>query len=296
MTVGFIGVGHMGQPMCGRLLDAGHQMVINDIREDATRPLADRQARVVVSAKAVADEAETVFASLPSLDAYRGVAVGDDGIIEGAAAKTFVNLGTVGSPCIRDIAERLAARGIATIDCPVSGGPPGAAAGTLSVMVSGPEDVFRQVEPLLEQLGSVTYAGAEPGLAQSLKLANNILSATALAATSEALVMGVKAGLDPEVMLQAINKGSGRNSSTLDKFPRDVLTHSFNYGAALDILIKDVDLALTEGEALGVPMQVCQSVRQLLRLVRAQGGGEQDITRVAACVAEWAGAQIPKTR
>jgi len=296
MSVGFIGLGNMGYPMSERLLDAGHQLVVHDIRTEVTRPLADRQARVVGSAREVADAAEVVFASLPSLDAYRSASVGGDGIIEGKTAKIFVNLGTVGTPLIRDIAAKLSASGIATIDCPVSGGPPGAAAGTLSVMVSGPEAAFRQVEPMLAQLGPVTYAGAEPGLAQSLKLVNNILTAVALTATSEAFAMGVKAGLDPEVILQAVNAGSGRNSATLDKFPSDVVTHKYKYGAALDILIKDIDLAMAEGEALGVPMLVSQSARQLLRLVRADGGGTQDITRVAERVSNWAGAKIPKTR
>ena len=296
MKLGFIGLGQMGNPMCGRLMDAGHPLIVHDIRDDAVQPFAERQARVVGTPMAVADEADVVFASLPTVAAYEEVALGRDGIREGSAAKVFVNLGTVGSDFIRHVAEEMEAASIATIDCPISGGPPGAAAGTLSIMASGPKETFDKIEPYLTKMGTVTYAGEAVGLAQSLKLANNILSATALTATSEAIVMGVKAGLDPEIMLQAINIGSGRNSSTQDKFPRDVLTHDFAYGAALDILLKDVDLALAEGESLGVPMQVCQSVRQMLRLIRAEGGGEQDITRVAARVADWAGTEIPKTR
>ena len=296
MKLGFIGLGQMGNPMCGRLMDAGHPLIVHDIRDDAVQPFAERQARVVGTPMAVADEADVVFASLPTVAAYEEVALGRDGIREGSAAKVFVNLGTVGSDFIRHVAEEMEAASIATIDCPISGGPPGAAAGTLPIMASGPKETFDKIEPYLTKMGTVTYAGEAVGLAQSLKLANNILSATALTATSEAIVMGVKAGLDPEIMLQAINIGSGRNSSTQDKFPRDVLTHDFAYGAALDILLKDVDLALAEGESLGVPMQVCQSVRQMLRLIRAEGGGEQDITRVAARVADWAGTEIPKTR
>jgi 3-hydroxyisobutyrate dehydrogenase-like beta-hydroxyacid dehydrogenase len=296
MKIGFIGVGNMGRPMCDRLLDAGHQLVVHDTRDAAVRPLAERQARVVGSARAVADEAELVCASLPTLAAYRAVALGDAGVRGGKSARIFVNMGTVGTRFVEDMARELAAASVVTIDCPISGGPPGAAAGTLSIMASGPKDAFATLEPALAALGKVTYVGEKPGMAQSLKLANNILSATALVATAEALVMGVKAGLDPEVMLQAINIGSGRNSATLQKYPGHVLTHRYDFGAALDILMKDVDLALSEGEALGVPMPVCQSVRQTLRLVRAVGGGEQDITRVAEWVGTWAGKQIPKTR
>lgn len=296
MTVGFIGTGQMGFPICSHLLDAGHQVVVYDTRPEAVQPLAERQARVADSVKDVADSAGIVFASLPTLAAYSAVAVGPEGVIAGKAAKIFVNLGTVGGGFIRDIAGKLAERGIVTIDCPISGGPAGAAAGKLSVMVSGPEAAFETVKPYLEHFGTITYAGVEPGMAQSLKLVNNILTATALAATSEAMVMGVKAGLDPETILQAVNIGSGRNSATLEKFPAEVLTHNYSFGAALDIICKDVDLALGEGESLGVPMQVCQSVRQFLRTARAINGGGADITTVAKLVGEWAGKEIPKTR
>jgi 3-hydroxyisobutyrate dehydrogenase-like beta-hydroxyacid dehydrogenase len=129
-----------------------------------------------------------------------------------------------------------------------------------------------------------------------LKLANNILSATALAATAEAIVMGVKGGLDPAVMLQAINAGSGRNSATLDKFPRDVLTRNFQYGAAMDILMKDTDLALAEGEALGVDMKVCDQVRKMFRAAIDAGMGKQDITSIVKCIEQQAGVEIPKVR
>lgn len=296
MTVGFIGLGNMGNPMCSRLLDAGHQVVVHDIDADAVKPMADRQARVMGSPKEVADAAEVVFASLPTNASHKTVALGTDGIHAGSKAKVFVNLCTVGGAHIQSVADELAKSDIVTIDSPISGGPPGASAGTLSVIVSGPTGAFEQVKPMLEQLGTITFAGEKVGMAQSLKLANNILSATALAATSEALVMGVKAGLDPETMLQAINLGSGRNSATMDKIPRDVLTHEFAYGAAMDILLKDVDMAVAEGEALGVPMGVCQSTRQFFRLVQAQLGGDTDISRAAEWVAKSAGTKIPKTR
>jgi 3-hydroxyisobutyrate dehydrogenase-like beta-hydroxyacid dehydrogenase len=296
MKIGFIGVGNMGRPMCDRLLDAGHQLVVNDTRADAVRPLAERQARIVDSARAVADETEIVCASLPSLGAYQSVALGEQGVRGGKKARIFVNMGTVGTRFMAETERALAEANVVTIDCPISGGPPGAAAGTLSIMAAGPKDAFAELEPALAVLGTVTYVGEKAGMAQSLKLANNILSATALAATSEALVMGIKAGLDPEIMFQAINRGSGRNSATLQKFPDHVLTGKFDFGAAVDILAKDVDLALSEGEAMGVPMPVCQSVRQFVRLFKAAGGGEQDITRATEWVASLAGTKIPKTR
>jgi 3-hydroxyisobutyrate dehydrogenase-like beta-hydroxyacid dehydrogenase len=125
-----------------------------------------------------------------------------------------------------------------------------------------------------------------------LKLANNILSATALIASCEALAMGVKAGLDPRLMLEAINAGSGRNSATQDKIPRDVVSRNFNYGARLHILLKDIDLALAEGEAQGVPQLVCQQVRQVFKLAEHLGWRNRDITEIAKLIEGWAGVEI----
>lgn len=292
-ALGFVGTGHMGQPMAGRLLDAGHQLVLRDREAAAMAPLLARQAQEAASAREVADRCATTFVSLPNNEVIREVVLGADGLIHGSAIKTYVSTCTTGSPFAIEMAEALAAKGIATLDAPISGGPPGAEAGTLSVMCSGPRVAFDEVEPLLKAFGkAVVYCGEKPGLAQVVKLANNILSATALAASAEALAMGVKAGADPEVMLQAINAGSGRNSATQDKIPRDVLTRTFNYGAQMHILMKDVDLALAEGEAQGVPQPICQQVRQTFKLAMHQGWRERDITEIVKLVEGWAGVEI----
>ncbi|MDP6705987.1 MAG: NAD(P)-dependent oxidoreductase [Alphaproteobacteria bacterium] len=291
--LGWIGTGHMGQPMAGRLMDAGHALVVHDIDEAAMAPLLARQAQPAASAREVADEAEIVFVSLPNNDAIREVVLGAGGVHEGGRVRTYVSTCTTGSPFAIELAEALTEKGIATVEAPISGGPPGAVAGTLSVMVSGPEAAYDEVAAMLQAFGkTVVYCGDKPGLAQVLKLANNILSATALAASAEALAMGVKAGLDPALMLEAINAGSGRNSATQDKIPRDVLTRNFNYGAQLHILMKDVDLALAEGEAQGVPQLVSQQVRQIFKLAMHQGWRDRDITEVVKLVEGWAGVEI----
>ena len=143
---------------------------------------------------------------------------------------------------------------------------------------------------------TLTVAGDKPGAAQVLKLTNNILSAVALAATAEAFVMGAKGGLDPEVMLSAINAGSGRNSSTESKFPMSVLTRSFDYGAEMHILMKDIDLAIAQGEDLGVPMWVCQAARLVFKHAIFQGAAQEDLTAIVKYVERDAGFEIPKTR
>ena len=254
MPIGFIGVGNMGLPMAERLLGAGDELVVHDIRADALKALTDRQARPAASPREVADRCHTAFVSLPTLPALREVILGANGAIHGKALKLVVNTCTVGVPLVEEMEKALAEKGIELVDCPISGGPPGARAGTLSVMVSGKPELVEKIRPLISRWGPVTVAGNKPGLAQVLKLTNNILSAVALAATCEAYVMGAKGGLDPEVMTEAINRGSGRNSSTLAKFPESVLDRSFDYGAPMHILAKDVVLAIEQGERLGIPM------------------------------------------
>ena len=297
MEAGFLGVGNMGLPMASKLLDGGHKLTIFDIREEAMRPLLERQARRAASARELADQCEVVFVSLPTLAAFRAVTFGEHGLIHGNAMKLLVNTCTVGVPFVKEIEQAMAARGVTVVDCPISGGPPGARAGTLSVMVSGDPAAVERVRPMISLWGrTLTVAGDKPGAAQVLKLTNNILSAVSLAAAAEAFVMGAKGGLDPEVMLTAINAGSGRNSATESKFPASVLTRSFDYGAEMHILMKDIDLAIAQGEDLGVPMWVCQAARLVFKHAMHHGAANEDLTAIVKYVERDAGFTMPKTR
>ena len=297
MEAGYLGVGNMGQPMAGRLLDAGHTLTIHDIDEAAMAPLVERQARRADSPRDLADKCEIVFVSLPTLAAFRAVAFGPDGLIKGTRMKLLVNTCTVGVPFVDELVSAMAARGVTVVDCPISGGPPGARAGTLSVMVSGDPLAVARVRPMIAQWGkTLTVAGDKPGAAQVLKLTNNILSAVALAATAEAFVMGAKGGLDPEIMTSAINGGTGRNSATESKWPLSVLTRTFDYGAEMHILMKDIDLAIAQGEALGVPMWVCEAARLVFKHAMFAGAAKDDMTSIVRHVERGAGYQMPKTR
>jgi len=297
MEAGFLGVGNMGLPMAGKLLDGGHQLTVFDIREAAMQPLLDRQARRATSPKDLADQCEIVFVSLPTLAAFRAVAYGPDGLIHGRAMKLLVNTCTVGVPFVKEIERALAEKGVTVVDCPISGGPPGARAGTLSVMVAGDPAAVERVKPMISLWGrTLTVAGDKPGAAQVLKLTNNILAAVSLAATAEAFVMGAKAGLDPEVMVSAVNAGSGRNSATESKFPLSVLTRSFDYGAEMHILMKDIDLAIAQGEELGVPMWVCQAARLVFKHAMGKGAAKEDLTAIVKYVERDAGFEMAKTR
>jgi 3-hydroxyisobutyrate dehydrogenase-like beta-hydroxyacid dehydrogenase len=197
MDIGFIGLGKMGFPMARRLLEAGHGLVVFDARKAAIDKLVAMGAAGASSPKEVADRVETVMASLPSLQASLEVASGNNGVIEGRPVKRFVDLSTVGSHMAVRIHDLLKRRGIVQVDSPVSGGVGGAEKGTLAVMVSGPKAHANAARPALDIIGKVFFIGEKPGSAQTMKLANNLLSATAVVATSEAVVMGVKSGSNP---------------------------------------------------------------------------------------------------
>jgi 3-hydroxyisobutyrate dehydrogenase-like beta-hydroxyacid dehydrogenase len=285
MRFGFLGVGNMGQPMAGKLLDAGHELWIHDISEDAMRPLLERQARQAASPKELADICDTIIVSLPTLEIFRHALSGPDGLLAGKALKTLVNTCTVGGPFILKVEAECAATGVTVIDAPISGGVGGARAATLAVMVSGNPAKTADLMPLFLLWGkTIVVAGDRPGAAQTMKLTNNLLCAVALVATSEAMTMSSKAGIPVDAMLQILNNGTGRNFATTHIFPDAVLTGSFDFGATIEILMKDMDLAIAQGEELGVPMWVCQAVRLVLKHGVFQGRAQQDMSRVVEIV------------
>ncbi len=292
MDIGFIGLGKMGFPMARRLIEAGHRLVVFDTRKDAVDKLVALGAQAASSPKDVADRAESVMASLPSLQASLDVATGNDGVIEGKRVRRFVDLSTIGSQMAVRIHALLAKRNIVQLDSPVSGGVAGAEKGTLAVMVSGPKADFEAVKPALDVIGKVFFIGEKPGSGQTMKLANNLLSATAMVATSEAVVMGVKAGLDPNVMIDVINAGSGLNTASRDKFPRSVLPRSFDFGFATGLMVKDVRLALEEMKSLGLSMEVAEAVGRLWEVVIRENGADSDFTSAIKPIEKKAGVVV----
>jgi 3-hydroxyisobutyrate dehydrogenase-like beta-hydroxyacid dehydrogenase len=289
MHIGFIGLGNMGAPMARRLIEAGHTLVVYDTRNDAVAPLVALGAELAASPADVADRVETVMASLPEPAIVAKVATGAGGVIEGKRVRRFVDLSTTGAPTATEIAATLAKNNIVQIDSPVSGGVAGAVKGTLAVMVSGPPSDIDAVKDALAVLGTVFVIGHEPGMAQTMKLANNFLSATALAATSEAIVMGVKAGLDPSIMVDVLNAGSGRNTATTGKFPNAIIPRKFNLGFATALMLKDVRLCLAEAKSLGVPNDVMSAVLKIWEQANSEIGGTADFTTVIQPIERRAG-------
>jgi len=292
-TLGFIGVGDMGGPMASRLLDAGYTLFIHDVRREATAPLAARGATVLDSAKAVADAVKTVIVSLPTPDVVRAVAIGDNGIIHGSSVRQYVDLSTTGAVMAVQISTALKEKGIEALDSPVSGGVRGAEAGTLALMVSGAKAFYEDMLPVFAAIGkNPFYLGEAPGLGQTMKLTNNYLSATANIATAEAMVMGVKAGLDPKIMVDVFNASSGRNDSTMNKVPNSILNRRFDKSMKQRLLYKDVRLCMAEAEALDMPMWLGNAVKQVLAFAVSQGSGDEPSVALIKYLEDWTGVTV----
>jgi 3-hydroxyisobutyrate dehydrogenase-like beta-hydroxyacid dehydrogenase len=292
MDIGFIGLGNMGAHMARRLIEAGHRLTVCDTRTEPVEKLVALGATAAASPRDVADAVETVMASLPTPDVVLAVATGDNGVIHGKRVRRFIDLSTTGAVMASRIFAALKEKNIVQIDSPVSGGVSGAAKGTLAVMASGPRPDVDAVEPALKVFGKVFFIGERPGAGQTMKLANNILSATAMAATSEAIVMGVKAGLDPSVMVDVINAGTGRNTASETKFPRNIIPRRFDLGFTNGLMMKDVNLCLAEAKSLGVPMEVITAVARVLQQACDEIGSEQDLTTIVQPIERRAGVEV----
>ena len=291
-TIGFIGVGRMGQPMASNLLKAGHGVVAYDIQGQALSAIANKGAETAASPAEVASRAEIVMTSLPVPDIVREVALGEAGVVRGTRVKRFVDLSTTGPRMAKLVAAELGKRGITAIDAPVSGGVAGAIKGTVAVMAAGPAADCEALKPILSAIGRYFYIGAEPGMGQMMKLINNLLSAAHTAVTSEAVVLGVKAGLDPDIIVDVLNASSGRSTASEDKFPRAILPRSFDFGFAMGLMCKDINLCIGEAEALQVPMWIGNAVKQLWLYGLGQAGPDQDVTDSIKHLEKWSGVTV----
>ncbi len=282
-TTGFIGLGNMGRPMAENLAAAGHRLCVHDAAGSAER--APEGAAAVGSAAHVAAVADPILLSLPDGAAVRSVV---DEIRESpnAVTHTIVDTSTIGIAAARSIGRALADDGFEYVDAPVSGGVAGARAATLAIMFAGSSAAWNRLSSLLDPLcRHLVYVGRRPGQGQAMKVLNNYLSATAMAATSEAVSFGVRQGLEMSTMLDVLNASSGMNTATADKFPNRVLTGTFDAGFAARLLRKDVSLYVEAAAGAGVRRGVAESVFALWDEYAADHGDE-DFTRVFPFVQE----------
>lgn len=290
--IGWLGLGQMGAPMAERLFAEDVQLHVFDPRPEAMAPFVARGARAHGSPREVADAASLVIACLPTGKVSEAAALGPDGVIHGRAVRVHAEMSTIGRDTIGRIAEGLAAKGIGLVDTPLTGGPAGARAGTLTIMTAGAPENVAAARPFLERIGrKVHVIGDTPGAGQVMKLVNNLLVAAHIITTFEALSMGAKAGLDPDAMAAVVNGGTGRSFVSSDMLPA-VLSGAFGFGAAISVIEKDVTLGLEEARAQGVPMWVIEQAARVWRFAASQGMAQADISEVARLMEGWAGAEI----
>lgn len=279
--LGFVGIGDMGRPLARRLLRAGFPLTVYDTNPAAMADLAADGAVAAGSAKEVASIASIVFACLPSPAISERVALGPDGIAHGTAVQQYIEMSTIGSSTMERIAAGLRVHGIALLDAPVSGGPTGERAGRLTCFVAAPHAQFKQAEAALRGLSDrLFHVGERPGQAQVLKLANNMLNAANLSLAVEMVLMARHAGIDESTAIEVINASTGRSRATEETFKAQILTGAFATGARLDILAKDVDLAVSQAQALGVEHSAADAVRALWAQAVQEGHGGEDLSRI----------------
>jgi 3-hydroxyisobutyrate dehydrogenase-like beta-hydroxyacid dehydrogenase len=297
MPVGFVGLGSMGGAIARKLASERIPLLVSDINAAAVNDLMTLGAEAAASPAEIAETCETVFVCLPTPDVVKAVATGPRGLSEGGRMSTYIDLSTTGGRVAREVGAALGAKGVAVLDGPVSGGAAGAAAGTLSVMISGDRATFERVEPLIRLFGCrARYVGTEVGQGQTLKLVNNLLCATTLVATCEAMVFGAKSGLDPAVILDVINGSSGRSFSSETLVAKHILDGGFDFGFRTELMQKDVRLALEEAEAAGTSMITSSAARQIWSYAVANGLVGQDFTHIMEILEQWGGAKAHRSK
>ena len=295
-TVGFIGLGVMGAPMARNLLQAGHALVVHSRSRGPVDALAEAGAQRASNAREVAERADVVITMLPDSPAVEDVVLGEDGVLEGASqGDLLIDMSTIHPTVSVAIAGAGRERGVAVLDAPVSGGEPGARDGSLSIMLGGDEADLARARPLLDVLGkTIVHVGAH-GAGQVVKACNQVVVAITIAAVSEALVLGSKAGVEPERILDVL--GGGLAANRVMEMRRDnFLEHDFTPGFRIDLHHKDLEIALESGAAYGVPLTVTALVQQHFRALRAKGHGGDDHSGLLALIEELADHRIGSER
>jgi len=279
-SIGFVGLGAIGLPIARRLAEAGFKLVVHDARSEAMRPFTGC-AQLANSSMEVGEQAEVVFGCLPGAGAHREAILGPTGLARAKRVQLYVNLGTLGEPLLLELERGLLDAGIVTLDAPITGGVPRAESGTLTAIVSGDRAWFERVEPAMCSYASKrVWLGPRVGSAQVMKVVNNAISLSNLVIAAEAMLVGARAGIDPRVMLDVINNGSGQNSATLSKIPAEVLTDRFNFGGSLAIVVKDLEAFVAQADSQSMPIQSVRTVLEAFRTAKQELGGDADVTEV----------------
>lgn len=271
MKIGFIGLGIMGKPMSKNMLKAGYELVIFDINTAAVEEVAAEGAQVAHSPKEVAAMSDVIITMLPNSPHVKEVVLGENGVIDGAkSGAILIDMSSIAPLASKEVAARLLEKGVEMLDAPVSGGEPKAVDGTISVMVGGKKEIFDKCYDIMDSMaGSVVYTG-DIGAGNTTKLANQIIVALNIAAMSEALVLATKAGVEPELVYQAI-RGGLAGSTVLDAKAPLVLDRKFDPGFRIELHIKDLANVLETSHEIGVPLPLTSAVMEIMQALKVDG-------------------------
>lgn len=289
-TLGFVGLGIMGKPMAGNLLNAGYSLVVHNRSRPAQDELVARGARAAQSPREVAEQSDLVITMLPDSPDVQQAALGAGGLVEGAhPGLVYVDMSTIAPSTARKVAASLALGGVCCLDAPVSGGDVGARQATLSIMVGGDRDTFDLVGPIFAVLGkTVVYCGPS-GAGQTVKACNQVLTAVTVAGISEALALGIRSGVDPAIIVQVLGAGLAR-CGILENRGQRIVRGDFEPGFRIRLHHKDLGIVRQAGRECGAPLPVTAVVSDLFAAALAQGLGEADHTALLEVLQELAGA------
>lgn len=290
MKIGLVGAGNIGRHFAARLHAAGYDLTVFDVDAAAVERARAAGIAIASSVTELADRCEVVLLSLPTPDIVAKVAAM---VIEGKGIRVLVDLSTTGPSATERIAAFVEIRGIDFVGAPVSGGTVAAEHGTLTIMPAGKQDIVKALEPVFRTIArNIFYLGRAPTLGQTMKILNNTVYAANLIASCEALVYGVKSGLDPKTMLDVLNVSSGRSFATQERIPQCVLDRSFPLRFTTELLHKDIGMCIDDAQRLGAHMRVSPVVRDFLAYVIEQGDGALDNATTIRHFERWAGVEF----
>jgi len=271
MKTGFIGLGIMGKPMAKNLLKAGYPLVVYDVNPAPVKEVAAAGAEAASSAKEVAQKTEVVVTMLPNSPHVKAAVMGPNGVLEGAKPGMIImDMSSIAPLAAKEIAAKAAEKGVEMLDAPVSGGEPKAIDGTLSIMVGGKKEIFEKCKELLSKMGTSVVLCGDIGAGNVTKLANQIIVALNIAAMSEALVLGAKAGVNPEIIFEAI-RGGLAGSAVLEAKAPMVLNGNFKPGFRIELHIKDIANAVETAHEVGVPLPLTSQVMEIMQALKVDG-------------------------
>jgi 2-hydroxymethylglutarate dehydrogenase len=280
MKIGFIGIGQMGRHMSRRILDAGYDLTVHDLKKEAAAPLLEKGARWGNTPKEVAELCQVVFSSLPTPQIVEEVVYGENGLSQGwKEGDIYVDMSTNSPSLIRKIAKDAGRKGVAVLDAPVSGGTKGAEAGTLTIMVGGDPTTLKKIHQILLTMGQKIFHVGDVGCGNVAKLVNNMISLACNSISAEGFVLGVKAGIDPQTLLEIISTSTGDNWC-MRQYPRTTFKGNFEPGFRIGLAYKDIGLALELGKEYDVPLPIGLAVKKDLEDTMAAGLTDKGVDAV----------------